>query len=116
MKTNFIIRCGPAHIAIADLSKVGSHLYEMNRINVPPAYRGRKFGRELLKQVLEEADRNNVTVRLWVLPSGGLGRVKLTAWYQRNAFIQREDGFLYRTPVHTCTEACPQFCELKENK
>jgi N-acetylglutamate synthase-like GNAT family acetyltransferase len=98
MRTNYTVRCGPTHIAICDISKINGKLYEVHRINVPPAYRGRGFGRELLKQLLADADANSVCLRLWVLPSGGLGRRKLTAWYLRHAFIQREDGFLYREP------------------
>jgi GNAT superfamily N-acetyltransferase len=98
MKTNYVVRCAGPHVAIADVTKVRHRIYEVNRINVPPAFRGRGFGRMLLKQLLEDADQHNVTLRLAVNPSGGLGKRKLTAWYARNAFIQREDGYMYREP------------------
>lgn len=98
MKTSFIIKLAPARIAIADISKISGNLYEINRINVPPEYRGRKHGRALLKQILVEADSVSASLRLNISPSGGLGLRKLQAWYARNAFTQRGDGYWYRDP------------------
>ncbi len=102
MKTSYMLRLAPAAVAIADVSKMGSKLYEINRINVPPVHRGRGHGRELLKQIITEANTAGVVLRLAVNPSGGLGRRKLTAWYARNAFIQRDDGYMYREPAAPC--------------
>jgi GNAT superfamily N-acetyltransferase len=99
VKTLFQVCCAGHHVATATLSKNRNRLYDLNTLNVPPLYRGRKFGRALLKQVLDAADVNNIELRLVPNPSGGLGRRKLEAWYFRNGFRPHADGYWYRDPV-----------------
>lgn len=43
----------------------------ISRINVPMQYRGKGHGRTILKRILEDADREGITLCLEPLPSGG---------------------------------------------
>lgn len=91
--------------AIADLvrerSLDGSVLYQITRINVPAIYRGQRHGSKLLDQVLADADAEQVHLVLTPLPSGGLSRAALVAWYKRRGFEWKRDAlgrYLYRSP------------------
>jgi len=100
MKTSFILRLSPSKIAIADLTRISRDVYEINRINVPPNFRGQRHGRELLRLIIEEADANHITLRLLPLPSGGLGKKKLIQWYERHGFkYMAAIGWWVRTPL-----------------
>lgn len=100
MKTCIVLKLSPARIAIADLTKVRHRVYEINRLNVPEAHRGQGHGRELLRMVLDEADRCDVVLRCYSMSSGPLNNEALDAWYIRRGFQRRQDDYLYREPVH----------------
>lgn len=100
MKTCIIIKLSPVKIAIADLTKVRHRTYEINRLNVPEGYRGRGHGRELLKQVMHEADRWGCILRCYSMSSGPLNNEALDAWYIRNGFVRNQDDYLYRQPEY----------------
>jgi predicted N-acetyltransferase YhbS len=113
MKETYVIRCSkPPHCAIADLIPLDPTLmgedvwqenaYLLTRINVPPAYRGQKYGRMLLTKILRDANRSHATiVILQINPSGGLGYKQLEAWYKRHGFVwqpAREGKIMVRKP------------------
>jgi predicted GNAT family N-acyltransferase len=100
MRTCYVIRLPDNHsIAILDLSKVRGRVYEVNRVNVPTRYRGRGYGRQLLKEVCSEADRFDTLLRLVPMESGGLTAAQLEAWYSRHGFRQHENVYFYREPA-----------------
>lgn len=100
MKTCFIIKISRWQSAIADLERHPDNVYEINRINVPEMYRGRRYGSELLGQVVAEADAQRVTLRLYPFPSGNLGRRALCDWYARSGFKRAASGiYWYRPPA-----------------
>jgi len=72
VKTQYAIRLGPHRAAVADVHPLG-RCHWITRINVPREYRGRGYGTALLEQVLEDADREGVTLRLEINPYGDFG-------------------------------------------
>lgn len=72
--------------AVADLSMVDEQTWELNRVNVPAVSRGVGHGSRLLRRVLDDADREGVTLVLNVYPSGSLDYDALVSWYGRNGF------------------------------
>lgn len=98
MKTFRSIRLAPHRTAVADVSNMGQ-FWEINRINVPSGFRGNGYGSELLRQVCEEADYENATLRLSINPYGDLSYADLQDWYERYGFVQiDEDGTFERLP------------------
>lgn len=84
--------------AIADLTQLGFD-YELNRINVPPAFRGRGYGSALMDMILTDADREKVTIRLWVNGQAGeMNEAQLRNWYGRLGWITNLDGSMVRPP------------------
>lgn len=61
-------------------------VYEVNRINTPPASRRQGFATRLVNQMLADADRENATLWLWINPSGPMGYSELADWYNRLGF------------------------------
>lgn len=98
MKTCYYKRHG-AKIAVVDLSKVEPRVYEVNRINVPEAWRGAGVARELMAEVLRDADSEGVTLRLLVNPYGDMDQDALIAWYERLGFSHHASGYMVRTPL-----------------
>ena len=72
--------------SIVDLTDYYGLGLMMTRINVPRQHRGQGHGSALLKRVCEEADKDQVTLFLEVLPSGPLDYDQLVAWYERHGF------------------------------
>ena len=99
MKTFYVIE---KVRGIADVSPSEDHDYFIiNRINVPSLYRGQGYGRQLLAQILADADAEHAT--LWLMPLGttdptGLTPWQLIAWYSRHGFILLESGCMVRIP------------------
>ena len=93
--------------AIADLTDEGQifgldkPLMVLNRINVPERHRGKGIARKLLKQILDDADREEITLKLEILASGGLTFEQLESWYKRHGFIWSSDekGVMVRLPL-----------------
>jgi len=93
------IELSPVHLAIADVTRMGEFLYEINRINVPAPHRGKGHGRSLLKQLTDQADQMGVYLRLAVSSSGDMTNEDLTAWYERYGFrFDTKDQYMYRKP------------------
>lgn len=61
----------------------------ITRINVPEIHRGKGSGSKLLKEICEDADREEFILKLYVSPSGGLSGKELVKWYQRHGFQHR---------------------------
>jgi GNAT superfamily N-acetyltransferase len=92
MKQTYIIRdpdTGNLAAAIADLvrwPKEDSKNYIITRINVMEQYRGQGFGRQILNEILSDADKEGVVLFLEPSASGGLSKQELEEWYERNGF------------------------------
>lgn len=71
---------------IADLSQSPNGAWEIHRINVPIAARGKLVGSRMLDKICAEADAEQAT--LWLLPvaTGGLTHSALVAWYSKRGF------------------------------
>jgi ribosomal protein S18 acetylase RimI-like enzyme len=103
--TTFYTKLGVADIAVLDydvLHDQDSELrlgYQITRINVPAKHREQGHARALLKQMLAKADSEGESLYLWVLPSDGLTRQQLVAWYQRHGFqYQGRTKWMMRQP------------------
>lgn len=77
----------PLGLAVVDLVEYYGQGYIVTRINVPPAHRGKGVARELMREVIEEADKTGTTLFLEIQPSGGLTYEQLRAWYKRLGFV-----------------------------
>jgi GNAT superfamily N-acetyltransferase len=87
------------HRAIADLVQYDLVPgWAITRINVPAEHRGHGVGSKLLRQILDEADREGVDLYLEVSPSDGLDFEQLSAWYARHGFkwSRKYPGLMYR--------------------
>jgi len=87
--------------SIADLVAPGelTFAWTITRINVPHRHRGQGLGSTLLKQILEDADRDGVVLALEPAPSDGLDYDALRAWYERHGFrLNLELGYMFRRP------------------
>lgn len=87
MRTSFTIRHDMISMSTVDLVEIGPEML-ITRIFVPYKYRGKGFASKLLKEVLEAADSDGVTLMLDISPSGGLEAEELRDWYLRNGFEQ----------------------------
>jgi len=86
LKNCYIIKLSPVNIAIADLTDYFEKGMIITRINVPKEFRGKGFGRDLLNQILTDADKDGVTLYLEILASGEMSYMDLEAWYMRHGF------------------------------
>lgn len=103
MKNCYIVEMPDKCIAIADLTRFGDMLpgtTTITRINVPEKYRGQGFGSQLLKQITDDADKDQVILSLEILPSGPLDYDQLRDWYVRYGFYQLHSipGIYCRNP------------------
>lgn len=104
MKTRYFYKykLSETHLAIADLMPVGQG-WLITRINVPAAHRGQGWGRQLLADILHDADLEQVILCVEPLASGGsaggLGQCSLEAWYTRHGFRRVANHFWMRHPV-----------------
>lgn len=86
--------------SIADLVRPGELTtgWTITRINVPENHRGKGNGTRLLEHILEDADKEAVTLWLEVSPSDGLDREQLVAWYRRHGFTGQPGDYMTRLP------------------
>lgn len=78
----------------------------VNRVNVPGQHRGFGIARELIRQVLADADTEGVVLWLAINPYGNMTYEQLEAWYMRLGFEKFQEGW-YRRPPKGCAEVCP---------
>jgi len=88
----------PGTRVIADLVKVAPGYYLVTRINVPVLSRSRGLGSKMLREILTDADAEGATLEIHPLPSGGLSRQQLIAWYGRYGFHMGQ-SFVSQDPV-----------------
>lgn len=104
MKTIYVVRITNYQIAIADLAP-NDHPkgpWRISRINVPAQWRGRGFGTELLKQILADADAEEVPLMLEPVATGGLTAHQLEKWYERHGFVKHPLG-MFRQPKRSAS-------------
>jgi predicted GNAT family acetyltransferase len=103
MRTGFIDIPSRAMINLTQ----GSHnVYTVNRVSVPrawPSNRGKGIASRLFAEVCAEADREAVTLILFISPdgtSGSLDMKQLADWYQRLGFRHHDEipGWWKRLP------------------
>lgn len=106
MKLSFYHLLTPSHLAVLDAvhrDTSGRYLTDesrtviLTRINVPEKFRGQGHASRLLKEFLQQCDENEVTVILYISPSGGLNYDQLRDWYIRHGF-EGVDGRYTRKP------------------
>lgn len=73
----------------------------ITRINVPLEHRREGIGTELLREIIEDADREGVTLHIEVQASDGPAREALLKWYEKHGFISSDiyKYFVIREPV-----------------
>jgi GNAT superfamily N-acetyltransferase len=107
MNSSYSEVCGTHHLAIVDLSQVGSTLWEINRVNVPAQYRGKGIASRLMARTLADADKEGITLRLVINAYGDMSFSDLYHWYERLGFNVNDaegspnEGFLVRLPKET---------------
>lgn len=86
-----------ADIVTMPVDENGRDYHVITRINVMEQYRGRGYGTKILEMILEDADKESITLVLEPVPSGPLDAKQLRDWYTRYGFV--ETGFyLKRDP------------------
>lgn len=102
MKFCYVIPLSQIKIAIADLADFGDEGIYITRINVPEQFRGQGHGTALLKMILEDADKEDLELKLEVYASGALNMEQLQEWYSRYGFIKHKFGHYVRKAKTTC--------------
>lgn len=74
MKPCYMVKLSGTRIAIADLVDYYGRGKIITRINVPAEFRGKGHGTALLKQIIEDADREKIALYLEIQSSDGLIR------------------------------------------
>lgn len=85
---------------IADLVAPGelTENWTVTRINVPREFRGQGNGTKILKLILADADREQITLQLEPSPSDGLDYDQLVVWYKCHGFKMMPVGYMKRLP------------------
>jgi len=102
MNKTFYIRISETRLAILDLVDYYGLGLIITRINVPEEHRAQGFGRQLLLEACNAADRGEVVLFLEIAPSGPLDYDQLESWYMRYGF-KRWKGIYRRKPVRAAT-------------
>lgn len=98
MKSGYYIKLTePLGLAALDLTDYYGEGKIITRVNVPEAHRGKGLGSQLLKEVCDDASRENITLFLEISPSGPLDYGQLHDWYVRYGF-RDWCGILRRKP------------------
>jgi GNAT superfamily N-acetyltransferase len=114
MKSCYWKKLGDVHIAIADLCDYYNLGFIITRINVPRAFRGQGEGRELLKQITSDADKEGRRLFLEISPSDGLSFHELEAWYMRAGF-KRWKGIYMRRPISVPQDSQAEVAKGKDS-
>lgn len=86
MNSCYHLVLSPVKIAILDNCDYYSLGRIITRVNVPKEFRGNSHGTTLLKQVLEDADKEGINLFLEISESDGLSYEQLKDWYERHGF------------------------------
>lgn len=91
---------GTVFAAVADLIPIDEDPafkadYYLSRVNVPVAYRRLGYGTKLLKEVLADADKDNLILCVQPVSSGGLSQHQLENWYKKHGFVEAWQGIMY---------------------
>lgn len=74
----------------------GCHI--ISQIYVPAAHRGFGHGSDLLRQIVDDADAEMITLALEIIPFGNLKYDQLQSWYESFGFEWVEDNLFLREP------------------
>lgn len=85
MRERYSKRLGVGELATVLLSKRRGS-WHIDRVTVPPAWRGRGVSRMLMEQVLAAADLEGATLTLEAHSCGGLAQHALVEYYERLGF------------------------------
>jgi GNAT superfamily N-acetyltransferase len=86
-------------VPLQDLDpSVPEGIYLITRINVPHLHRGKGFGTKILQRVIEDADREGVTLYVTPMSSGRWSNSTLRAWYARHGFTSISEEYMGRVP------------------
>lgn len=75
--------------------------YVINRVNVPKEYRRQGIGNQLMKEVMEDADTEQLYLYLSINPYGDMTYNDLELWYLRLGFMEVDTGWFCRNPKAT---------------
>ena len=95
VKTFYTVKVeGEVRPCIADVAFFSEpfNAHVITRINVPHSLRGQGYGRQLMAQILYDADHEGVPLMLAPEPSDGLDFRALEAWYERCGFKRTRSG------------------------
>lgn len=73
--------------------------WTLTDIVVDIRHQGKGYGRALMKEALDHADRAGLEVALVVAPVGGLPYEAVDAWYRRLGFTEDDIGMMRRQPL-----------------
>lgn len=94
MKHTYYVRISPLRLAVLDLCQqdLGSDVWDVTRVNVPPDCRRKGYASRLLREACEDADLEGVTLRLAIYGTGDMSDEDLAHWYARYGFVRDPDG------------------------
>lgn len=85
------------NLASIDIFDAGERTV-VTRIKVPAAYRNQGHARSMMKELLDQADAEKVTLLLSIEPGDGLNLDELAAWYVRCGFKLIDENVYERKP------------------
>lgn len=82
------------------LDVIKPRFYEVCKVWTAPDHRRKGSATKLMKQVLMDADRARIRLRLVVVSDddGGLNDEALTNWYRSFGFVQESSSYMMREP------------------
>ncbi len=83
-----------------DLTDNGDGTYEVNRVFTPREHRQEGGATAVLTAAIRDADRERITLRLWINPYGDMNRRQLAAFYRAHGFTSDRRGIFTRPPRH----------------
>lgn len=87
-------------LAEVDLWQMEAGSYVVSRVIVSAEYRGQGYARQLMQEVLRDADAAGVTLLLEINPYGDMTYEQLESWYMRLGFCKDGSG-VYRREANT---------------
>jgi GNAT superfamily N-acetyltransferase len=87
LATDYSVRLAPGAIARIRLSRLSAGHAWIDWVYVPPGFRDAGVGGQLLRRVMEDADREQVKLSLEARACAG-GQAALEAWYEKRGFVR----------------------------